>query len=65
MWDNHTLYFKIGGKLRKCPSLLKQEKWMGVATVYTLKMGDTCARGGHPVSKTNTVYYGIVQYSIV
>ena len=58
-WDSHTLYFKIGDKRKRWPSPLKKEKWMGVATPSTLKMGDKCEGGGHPIFNTNTVYYGI------
>ena len=44
------------------PSPLKQETWMGAATLSlsTLKMVDTCGVGRHPVSKTNTVHYVVV-----
>ena len=60
MWNNDTLYFKIGDKWKRWPSPLEQEKWMKPATLFTLKMGDTCARSGHAVSNKNTVRYGIV-----
>ena len=64
LYDNITIlrwwyYFKIGYTWRTWPSPLKQEKWMRVTPMSTLKMDDTCAGGGHPVSKKNTVHYGV------
>ena len=41
------------------------QKGMRVATLSTLEMGDTCAGGGHPVSKKNPVHYGIVWYTTI
>ena len=32
---------------------------MGVATASTLQMADQCGGGDHPVSKKNTVHYGV------
>lgn len=56
--DNHILCLKICDKLRRWPSL-KQDKWMGIATFSTLKMGNKCGGGGHSVSEGNTVHHGI------
>ena len=53
----------IGDKWRRWPALLKHEQCMGTPTSSTLTMGDKCRGAGHPVSKKNTVHYGMDQYN--